>query len=60
MITLTTISTIYSIFGLIIFKKKYGTYEIFHNDPKLWTIMLALTLFITIVGGITLMITYLP
>jgi len=42
MMTLTILSTLYSIFGLMRFKKLYGNYDIFDQDPKLWLMLLVI------------------
>lgn len=60
MITLTIISTLYSIFGLMRFKKLYGNYDIFDKDPKLWLILLVITISISFAMGILFIIKYLP
>ena len=60
MITLTIISTLYSIFGLMRFKKLYGNYDIFDKDPKLWTMLLLFTTIFSLTMGMFFIIKYLP
>jgi hypothetical protein len=60
MITLTIISILYSIFGLMKFKKKYGHYTLFDEDMKPWTLLLALSIIYSSVMGIGLIVKYLP
>jgi hypothetical protein len=60
MITLTIISLLYSIFGLIRFKKLYGHYTIVDEDIKAWTLLLALAIIYSSVTGIGFIVKYLP
>ena len=60
MITLTIISILYSIFGLIKFKKIYGHYTMFDEDPKLWTMLLLFTTIFSLTMGMFFIIKYLP
>jgi hypothetical protein len=60
MITLTIISLLYSIFGLMRFKKLYGHYTIFDEDMKAWTLLLALSIIYSSVMGIGFIVKYLP
>ena len=60
MITLAIISIIYSIFGLMRFKKIYGNYNIFDEDMKAWTLLLAMSIIYSSLMGIVLIIKYLP
>ena len=60
MITITILSTLYSIFGLMRFKKLYGNYDIFDKDPKLWTMLLVFTTIFSFAMGICFILTYLP
>ena len=60
MITLTTITILYSIFGLMKFKKLYGHYTIFDEDMKAWTLLLALSIFYSSIMVILFIIKYLP
>jgi hypothetical protein len=60
MITLTIISILYSIFGLMRFKKLYGHYTIFDEDMKAWTLLLAMSIVYSGALGITLIVKYLP
>jgi hypothetical protein len=60
MITLTIISLLYSIFGLMRFKKLYGHYTIFDEDMKAWTFLLAMSIIYSSVMGIALIVKYLP
>jgi hypothetical protein len=60
MITLTIISLLYSIFGLMRFKKVYGHYTIFDEDMKAWTLLLAMSIIFSSMIGILLIVKYLP
>ena len=60
MITLTVLSTLYSIFGLMRFKKLYGNYDIFDKDPKLWLMLLVIAISNSFAMGIYYTLTYLP
>jgi hypothetical protein len=60
MITLTTICILYSIFGLMRFKKLYGHYTIFDEGMKAWTLLLAMSIIYSGVMGIALIVKYLP
>jgi hypothetical protein len=60
MITLTTICILYSIFGLMKFKKLYGHYTVFDEDMKAWTLLLAMSILYSGVMGIALIVKYLP
>jgi hypothetical protein len=60
MITLTIISLLYSIFGLIRFKKLYGHYTLADEDMKAWTLLLALAIIYSSVMGIGFIVKYLP
>ena len=60
MITLTIISIIYSIFGLMRFKKLYGDYDIIDQDPKLWIVLLLFTTVFSAAMGMVFIIKYLP
>jgi hypothetical protein len=60
MITLTTITILYSIFGLMKFKKLYGHYTIFDEDMKAWTFLLAMSIIYSSIMGIILIVKYLP
>ncbi len=60
MITLTVISVLYTIFALLRFKKLHGTYEIFSEPAKLWTIMIVLSFSYSLIVGIGLILKYLP
>jgi len=60
MITLTTICILYSIFGLMRFKKIYGHYTIFDEDMKAWTLLLAMSIFYSGIMVILLIVKYLP
>ena len=60
MITLTIISVLYSIFGLMRFKKIYGNYDILDQDPKPWTIILVFTTIFSFSLGIYYTLKYLP
>ena len=60
MITLTIISTLYSIFGLMRFKKLYGHYNVFDEDMEPWTMILVFTIIFSFAMGISLIIKYLP
>jgi len=60
MITLTIISLLYSIFGLIRFKKLYGHYTLFDEDMKAWTFLLAMSIIYSSIMGIGFIVKYLP
>ena len=60
MITITILSTLYSIFGLMRFKKLYGNYDIFDKDPKLWLMLLVIAISNSFAMGIYYTLTYLP
>ena len=60
MITLTIISLLYTIFGLIRFKKLYGHYTLADEDMKAWTLLLALAIIYSSVMGIGFIVKYLP
>ena len=60
MITITILSTLYSIFGLMRFKKLYGHYTIFDEDMKAWTFLLAMSIIYSSIMGIILIVKYLP
>jgi hypothetical protein len=60
MMTLTILSTLYSIFGLMRFKKLYGNYDIFDQDPKLWLMLLVIAISNSFAMGIYYTLTYLP
>jgi hypothetical protein len=60
MITLTIISLLYSIFGLMRFKKLYGHYTIVDEDMKAWTFLLAMSIIYSSVMGIGFIVKYLP
>ena len=59
MITLTIISLLYSIFGLIVLKKQNGTIDYPHDAP-LWVIAIAFTGTFSFVTIIFAIIKYLP
>jgi hypothetical protein len=60
MITLTILSIIYSIFGLLRFKKLYGHYTIFDEDMKAWTFFLYLAILYAGTAAFVLIVKYLP
>jgi len=60
MITLAIISIIYSIFGLMRFKKIYGNYNIFDEDMKLWTLLVGFSTIYSCLMGIVFIVKYLP
>ena len=60
MITLTILSILYAIFGLMRFKKIYGHYNVFDEDMKVWTLLIALTTIYASMMGLTFIVTYLP
>ena len=60
MITLFILCVLYTFFGFRRFKKLYGTYDIFDEDAKLWTMLLFFTTTFSIIFGFFLIITYLP
>jgi hypothetical protein len=60
MITLTIISILYSIFGLMRFKKIYGNYNIFDEYMKPWTLLIALATMYSCIMGMLFIVNYLP
>ena len=60
MITLTILSILYSFFGLMRFKKIYGHYNVYDEDMKGWTLLIALTTIFSFGMGICFILTYLP
>jgi len=60
MITLTTICILYSIFGLMRFKKLYGHYTIFDEDMTVWTLLLSMSIIFSSIMGMLLIVKYLP
>jgi hypothetical protein len=60
MITLTIISILYSIFGLMRFKKLYGNYNIFDEDMKVWTLLLSMSIIYSSIMGMVFIVKYLP
>ena len=60
MITLTILCALYTIFGFRRFKNRYGNYNIFDEDMKLWTLALAFSSLIVFITCISFCITYLP
>ena len=60
MITLTTICILYSIFGLMRFKKLYGHYNIYDEDMKGWTLLLSMSIIYSSIMGMVLIVKYLP
>ena len=60
MITLAILSILYAIFGLMRFKKIYGHYNVFDEDMKVWTLLIALTTIYASMMGLTFIVTYLP
>jgi len=60
MITLTIICILYSIFGLMRFKKLYGDYNIFDEDMTVWTLLLSMSIIFSSIMGMLLIVKYLP
>lgn len=60
MITLAILCLIYSILAFKRFKKIYGTYDIFSESPKAWTLALVFTTAYIIVMSIGNIVIYLP
>lgn len=60
MITLTIICVLYSIFGIIRFKKIYGHSNIFEEEPMLWTFILVIAIAMAAALGLFLILKYLP
>jgi hypothetical protein len=60
MITLTIISILYSIFGLMRFKKIYGHYNVYDEEMKGWTLLVAMTTIYSSLMGIIFIVKYLP
>jgi hypothetical protein len=59
MITLTILCILYTVFGLIILKRKYGSIETPHDAP-LWVIAIAFTGAFSLVSIVFAIIKYLP
>jgi len=51
---------IYTFFGFRRFKKLYGDYNIFDEDMKIWTLVLAMSSFYVFITFIIFCVTYLP
>lgn len=60
MITLFFICVLYTFFGFRKFKKRYGDYNIFDEDMKLWTLLLAMSSFYVFITFIIFCVKYLP
>ena len=60
MITLFILCIIYTFFGFRKFKNRYGDYNIFDEDMKLWTLALALSSFYVFISCLVFCITFLP
>ena len=60
MITLFILCIIYTFFGFRKFKNRYGDYNIFDEDMKLWTLALALSSFYLLIMAIIFIVTFLP
>jgi hypothetical protein len=60
MITLTIISVLYSIFGLMRFKNLYGHYNVFDENMEPWTASLVISTCFSFAMGIFFIVTYLP
>lgn len=60
MITLAILSILYSFFGLMRFKKIYGHYNVYDEDMKGWTLLIALTTIYASMMGMTFIVIYLP
>ena len=60
MITLSVLAVLYTIFGFMKFKKRYGHYNLFYEEPKGWTFILALCAIFSFMVAMLLIIKYLP
>ena len=63
MITLNVLAVLYTIFGFMKFKKRYGHYNIVDEDPNGWpgwTFILAICAIFSCMGAMLLIIKYLP
>jgi len=60
MITLSVLGILYTIIGFIIFKKRYGHYDLFEVDYQYWIFLLVCSTFASIGTIIVACIKYLP
>jgi hypothetical protein len=60
MITLNVLAVLYTIFGFMKFKKRYGHYSLVDEDMKGWTLLLAICAIFSCMGAMLLIIKYLP
>ena len=60
MITLSALAVLYTIFGFRKFKKRYGHYNLFYEEPKGWTLILAAGAVFSSLLAVLLIIKYLP
>jgi hypothetical protein len=60
MITLNVLIVLYTIIGLWRFKKLYGHYNLFYEEPQLWIFLLCGCVFVSITNIIFACIKYLP
>ena len=60
MITLSVLTVLYTIFGFIKFKKRYGHYLLLEEDMRPWTLALFGATISTCIMAMLLIIKYLP
>jgi hypothetical protein len=60
MYTLFVLCFLYTFFALKIFKKHYGSYNIFDKPPKLYTVMVLLSTAYLLIAFITFILTHCP
>ena len=60
MITLSILGVLYTIFGFIRFKKRYGHYRLVDEEMQVWTLILALCAIFICMVAMLLIIKYLP
>ena len=60
MITLSVLAVLYTIFGFMKFKKRYGHYSLVDEDMKVWTFLIALSAVFSCTAALFLIIKFLP
>ena len=60
MITLSVLAVLYTIFGFMKFKKRYGHYLLHDEDMQAWTLILAVCSVFSCMVAMLLIIKYLP
>ena len=60
MITLSVLAVLYTIFGFMKFKKRYGHYSLVDEELYGWTLLLALSAVFSCTAALFLIIKYLP